>query len=128
MRRYETIIILRPNANEEEVTSAIDMVTATIEKDGGEIIKIDKWGLKKLGYLIKKEKQGYYLLLEFAGTPEGVAEFERKLRIDDLILKYMTIKLKDVYVPGEITEETEEETQPSASSEESTSETAESMV
>ncbi|MCF6290770.1 MAG: 30S ribosomal protein S6 [Desulfobacterales bacterium] len=95
MRRYETIFIIRPNAGEEEITAMIDKVTAIIGNDGGTVIKIDKWGLKKLAYLIKKESQGYYVYLDFAGLPTTVTEIERILKIDDRSLKYMTVKLAD---------------------------------
>ena len=95
MRRYETIFIIRPNAGEEEITDMIDKVTDIIGNDGGTVIKVDKWGLKKLAYLIKKESQGYYVYIDFAGLPTTVTEIERILKIDDRSLKYMTVKLAD---------------------------------
>lgn len=98
MRRYETIIIVRPSAGEAEVTAVEEKVTGVIESFGGSPVKVDKWGLKKLAYLIKKEAQGYYLYIEYAGVPDAVKEMERQLRIDDMILKYMTVKTQDVYV------------------------------
>ncbi len=95
MRRYETIFIIRPNAGEEEITAMIDKVTDIIGNDGGTVIKVDKWGLKKLAYLIKKQSQGYYVYIDFAGPPATVTEIERILKIDDRSLKYMTVKLAD---------------------------------
>ncbi|MFH0781046.1 MAG: 30S ribosomal protein S6 [Pseudomonadota bacterium] len=92
MRRYETIFILRPSAGEEEITRIIENTTQIILGDRGSIIELNRWGMKKLAYLIKKESLGYYVFCDFAGTPEAVAEIERKFRIDDLVLKYMTIK------------------------------------
>lgn len=92
MRRYETIFILRPSAGEEEITRIIENTTQIILGDQGSIIELNRWGMKKLAYLIKKESLGYYVFCDFAGTPEAVAEIERKFRIDDLVLKYMTIK------------------------------------
>jgi len=89
MRRYETIIIIRPNAGEDEITGIIDKTTGIIESNDGSIVTVDKWGLKKLAYLIKKEQQGHYVLFEYAGKPEAVAEMERIYRIDDKILKYI---------------------------------------
>ena len=58
MRRYETIIIIRPNVAEDEIDAVINKTNSIIESDGGTIISIDKWGLRKLAYLIKKEAQG----------------------------------------------------------------------
>ncbi len=92
MRRYETIFILRPSVGEEEITRIIENTTQIILGDQGSIIELNRWGMKKLAYLIKKESLGYYVFCDFAGTPEAVAEIERKFRIDDLVLKYMSIK------------------------------------
>ena len=100
MRRYETIFILRPSAGEEEINRIVGSTTQIILDEKGSIIELNKWGMKKLAYLIKKESLGYYVFCDFAGTPEAVAEIERKFRIDDLVLKYMTIK-----TAGSITEE-----------------------
>lgn len=92
MRRYETIYILRPNLGEEEISTVIDNTNAIIQQEKGTIIELNKWGMKKLAYLIKKESLGYYVYCDYAGTPAAVAEIERKFRIDDAVLKYMTIK------------------------------------
>lgn len=95
MRRYETISILRPNLSEGEITTIIDNTTKIITDEQGSIIDQTKWGLKKLAYPIKKESQGLYLFCEYAATPAAVAEIERKFRIDDAVLKYLTIKVAD---------------------------------
>lgn len=92
MRRYETIFILRPNIGEDEITRVIESTTKIILDQEGTIIELNKWGMKKLAYLIKKETLGYYVYCDYAGTPAAVAEIERKFRIDDNVLKYMTIK------------------------------------
>ncbi|MDA8164844.1 MAG: 30S ribosomal protein S6 [Desulfobacteraceae bacterium] len=94
MRIYETIAIIRPNVAEDGIGGIIDRAKGIIEGDGGSILKVDKWGLRKLAYPIKKEQQGSYLLAEFNGTAAAVAEMERIFKIDDRILKFMTIKLK----------------------------------
>lgn len=92
MRRYETIAILRPNAGEEEINRVIETTTQIVIDEQGSIIELNKWGVKKLAYLIKKESIGYYVYIDYAGTPAAVSEIERKYRIDDVVLKYMTIK------------------------------------
>lgn len=92
MRRYETIAILRPNSGEEEINRVIETTTQIISDEKGSVIELNKWGMKKLAYLIKKESLGYYVYFDFAGTPAAVTEIERKYRIDDVVLKYMTIK------------------------------------
>lgn len=92
MRRYETIFILRPNAGEEEINRVVESTSKIILDEKGSIIELAKWGMKKLAYLIKKESLGYYVYCDYAGTPAAVSEIERKFRIDDLVLKYLTIK------------------------------------
>ena len=105
MRRYETIFIVRPNIGEDDIEAITGKTTSIIEGDGGTIIRIDKWGLKKLAYLIKKESQGYYVYIDYAGVPASVAEIERIFRIDDRVLKYLTLKLADSCDPEAIKEE-----------------------
>lgn len=95
MRRYESIYILRPGMSEEQVDAIIENTNKIITDDAGTIISLDKWGMKKLAYLVKKETQGYYVYCDFAGTPAAVAEFERRFRIEDSVLKYMTVKLSE---------------------------------
>jgi len=99
MRRYETIVIVRPGAGDTEFSAVSDKVTGTIEGFGGSIVRTDRWGLKKLAYPINKETQGDFLYVEYAGLPDGVKEMERLIRIDDRVLKYMTVKTQDVFTP-----------------------------
>ncbi len=115
MRRYETIYIIRPTANEDDITTIIDRTNAVIEKAGGTIINLDRWGLRKLAYLIKKESQGYYVFTEYASIPSAVDEIERLFRIDENTLKYMTIKIQDTYIPD--APEPEAETAPAEEAE-----------
>ncbi len=95
MRRYETIYILRPNLGEDEITKVVESTNAILSSDDGEIIALDQWGLRKLAYLIKKESNGYYVYCDYATAPDNVSEMERKFRIDDTVMKYMTVKLAD---------------------------------
>ena len=105
MRRYETIFIVRPNVVENEIEEITSKTTSIIEGDGGTILRINNWGLKKLAYLIKKETQGYYVYVDYAGVPASVSEIERIFRIDDRILKYLTVKLADFCNPESIKEQ-----------------------
>lgn len=99
MRRYETICITKPNLTEDEVTAVTDRSKAIIEQEGGEMLCVDRWGIKKLAYLINKESMGYYVRAEYTGTPKAVAEIERLSRIDDRVMKYITVKIDDHYDP-----------------------------
>lgn len=97
MRRYETIVILKPSLGEAENQAIIDRATGTIEEFEGSIVKIDMWGLRKTAYPIMKETQGYYVYMQYAGQPAAVDEMERVFRIDDKVMKYLTVKLQDVF-------------------------------
>ncbi|MBU0942986.1 MAG: 30S ribosomal protein S6 [Proteobacteria bacterium] len=102
MRRYETIYILRPTLSEDEINTIIKNTNTIICTGNGQIISLDKWGLRKLAYLIKKESQGFYIYCDFATDTANVAEMERKFRIDDAVMKYMTVKLADAITEEEI--------------------------
>lgn len=104
MRRYETIYILRPSLNEEEINTVIENASAIIKEGNGQVIDLDRWGMKKLAYPIKKELQGFYVFCDYSSTPEAVAEMERKFRIDDSVLRYMTIKTAEAITDEEIAE------------------------
>jgi small subunit ribosomal protein S6 len=95
MRRYETIYILRPTLSEDEVNEVIEKTNAILCNGEGQIIAIDKWGLRKLAYLIKKESQGYYVFCDHGTDSANVTEMERIFRIDDAVMKYLTIKVAD---------------------------------
>ncbi|MGD9950186.1 MAG: 30S ribosomal protein S6 [Desulfobulbus sp.] len=95
MRHYETTYILRPNLGEDVFTEIIDRTNAIITTDGGAIISLDRWGIKRLAYEINKEVQGYYVYLNYAAPAKSVDEIERIFRIDDKVLRYLTIKLGD---------------------------------
>ena len=95
MRHYEITCILRPSLGETLFTEVIERTCAIVTAEGGSIIDLDRWGIKKLAYLIKKESQGYYFCLNCAATQSAVFEMERIFRIDDRVLRYLTIKLAD---------------------------------
>ena len=93
MRHYETTYILRPNLGEEQFTEINDRTNAIITNDGGEVICLDRWGIKRLAYEINKEIQGYYVYLNYAAPGQTVKEIERIFRIDDRALRFLTVKL-----------------------------------
>jgi len=95
MRHYETTFILRPNLGEDQFSEIIDRTCTIITDDGGTIINTDRWGMKRLAYEIKKEVQGYYVYLNYAAPGKTVSEIERIFRIDDRLLRYLTIKLAE---------------------------------
>jgi len=95
-RRYETIFIPPADIPDEELQALIERYSAIITGRKGILVKVEKWGKRKLAYEIKKHLRGYYILLDFAGQTDVVNELERNFKIDDKVLKYMTIKKDDV--------------------------------
>jgi small subunit ribosomal protein S6 len=95
LRRYETVIIVPADLPDDEIIGLTDRYQAIITNHKGLVMKIEKWGKRKLTYEIRKHNRGFYLLIDFAGQGAVVAELERNLKIDDKILKFMTVKKDD---------------------------------
>ncbi len=93
MRRYEQIVILDSDLSEDERSPVFNRLKELIPQYKGFLIDIDEWGQKKLAYEIKKKPRGYYAQVNFCGFGDLVDEMERFFRIDDRILKYMTVVL-----------------------------------
>ncbi|MFN1834392.1 30S ribosomal protein S6 [Balneola sp. MJW-20] len=89
---YEFTYIINPVLEEEQFKAAVEKVTKLIESNGGEIDEVDEWGLRKFEYLMDKKGSGYYVNMYFEAPAEAIASIERTLRIDDDILRYLTLK------------------------------------
>jgi len=107
MRRYETTYILRPNLGDTQTTEIIDRTNDIIKYDGGAVIWLERWGVKKLSYDIKKESHGYYVYFDFASPQAAVLEMERIFNIDDRVLRFLTVKVADSIEADEIEKATE---------------------
>ena len=111
MKRYETIFIVQIDLPTDELSSLIERYRAIVTALKGTIIKVEKWGKRKLAYEIKKQSNGYYVMIDFAGKSAIIDELERNFKIDDKILKFMTI-MKDGNVDlAKIEKEKQEEGQ-----------------
>jgi len=93
MRRYETIVIMDPDLSDEQRQPVVQRVQDVINQENGYLALTDEWGTRKLAYEIKKKPRGYYTRFDFCGTAAIVDEIERFFRIDDRVLKYMTVLL-----------------------------------
>jgi len=102
LRRYESLFILHPELAQEEVQEAVDKFQQIITRDKGRIIKTDSMGLRRLSFNIGKQSRGFYVLLDYAGETGIIKELERNFRIDERVLNYQTIKLKDTITDEEI--------------------------
>lgn len=105
MRRYETVIIVPADLPDDEVIGLSDRYKGIITNHKGLVMKIEKWGKRKLAYEIKKHNRGFYMLIDFAGQSAVVAELERNLKIDDKILKFMTVKKDDQVILEDLQKE-----------------------
>jgi small subunit ribosomal protein S6 len=108
MKRYETIYIANPNLEDDALKEVVAKFSDVVEKKKGSIVKIDDWGKRKLAYEVKRFDKGHYVLLDFCGFPDAVAELERTLKLDDRILKYLTVKIEDDVEPTDIAVKTKE--------------------
>ena len=91
MRRYETFIICDPDISESQRAPVLDRVNEQIGQFNGFLVEADEWGSRKLAYLIKKKNRGYYVRFDYCGPSELVDEMERFFRIDDRVMKYMSV-------------------------------------
>lgn len=95
MRIYEELFIVRSNATDEEIDPIVEQLHQVITTRGGTVDKSDKWGVRKLAYRLQKQSEGYYILLQFSASPETVKEVERRLRVSDLVLKFITVRIDE---------------------------------
>ena len=92
-RMYESVVILRPSSSDPEIQKFIDTYTSRLEQDGASMIKVNNWGKRKLAFEVKGERKGIYLCFTFAGRGAIIQTLENINRIDEMILKSMTIRV-----------------------------------
>jgi small subunit ribosomal protein S6 len=118
MRRYETIAIIDPDISEDNRTSLLTRIKEIIPQQEGVVIQEDLWGTRKLAYPIEKKPRGYYARYDYCGMGSAVEELERFFRIDDRVLKYLTVLLEPEVDPEKIKAEIAEAKAASAPAEE----------
>ncbi len=96
MRKYETIYILQPDLNEDEIKVIADKVQDVIASYKGVFYRLEDWGIRKLAYIVKKNARGRYLYLRYDGNSELIAELERRLRLDEKVLRYQSVNITDL--------------------------------
>jgi small subunit ribosomal protein S6 len=109
-REYETIYILRPDSTSDVIALVNQKVRGVIEAGGGNLLKIDNWGKRKLAYEVKKQLKGIYLFFSYLGQAGLLEEVERNLRLTDSVIRYYSVKIAEnvdpAARPSEFTEET----------------------
>lgn len=95
MNKYESVLIARQDLGASQVNTLVDELKNVISAQGGEVVRVDNWGLKNLAYRIKKNRKGHYVLLNIAAPANAVAEYERVMRVNEDIIRYMTVRVED---------------------------------
>ncbi len=91
MNKYESVVIINPNVEENALNELTEKFSALINNDG-KVEQVNNLGKKKLAYEVKKNKEGYYVVFDFEANPNLIAELERNYRITDEVIKFIVIK------------------------------------
>ncbi len=94
-RVYEMMYIAVPEISDDELAKLNEFLQNVIEKQGGNVVKVEDWGKRQLAYEIKHKKEGHYVLFEIEGTGKEIAELKRRMRVNDLIMRYMTVRVDE---------------------------------
>ncbi|MCY3728555.1 MAG: 30S ribosomal protein S6 [Nitrospira sp.] len=106
MACYESIFILRSSLGDEEAEAVIEKMKSVLTKHGATIVKAENWGKKKLAYEIKHDRRGTYILLQFESAQENVvSELERLYRLEDSVIKFLTVRVEEEALQAVVAEE-----------------------
>ena len=94
-RIYEELFIVKPDVLDEEVDTYVEQLRTQLTAAGATVDKVDKWGKRKLAYRVDKYREGSYVLLQFTSPPDTVKELERRLRVADMVLKFITVRIDE---------------------------------
>lgn len=95
MTNYESVIIARQDLASNQLNTIVSELSDLISKNGGQVVRVDSWGLKNLAYRIKKNRKGHYFLLNISAPAQAVAEYQRVVGLNEDIIRFMTIKVED---------------------------------
>ncbi len=95
MRKYEIMIVVRPDVTDEEIEKLVGHMEGIVTGAGGKTEKIDKMGRRRLAYRVAHEREGYYILFVLEGDGDTVREFERRLKVTDSVIKYLTVRVDE---------------------------------
>ena len=95
MREYEIMLILPPDAEDPAVDGVVERISGILSERGGEVSKVDKWGRRRLAYEIAHQKEGVYVLEVINGSGELMKELDRRLRVMDLVIRHMVVRVDE---------------------------------
>ncbi len=110
MELYESLFIIRPSLTDEDTTALIDKMKGVAEKSGASMMRAENWGRKRLAYEVKRERKGTYAFFYFKGPGPVIAELERAYRLEDSIIKFLTVRLEEEPTPQRAASEAQEPT------------------
>ena len=93
LRPYEILVIVDPRPTDEEVAALLEQFGEQVKALGAEVTKVDNWGKRRLAYDIRKQREGTYAVFEVSAEPSMVKEFERQLRLNEKILRYLSTRV-----------------------------------
>jgi len=94
MRRYELMLVLRPDLAEDRIAATIDRVTRSISGSGGQIVKVSPWGRRRLAYAIGQHREGSYHIVVFDAPPDAIVELERGLHITEEVMRHLVVHVE----------------------------------
>ncbi len=94
-RTYEVMYIVDPETPADKLTKLNEAVGKLIEKEGGTVVRMDDGGRRTLAYPINKKTEGFYILFEVEGSGQEIAELERRMRVNDMIIRYITVRVDE---------------------------------
>lgn len=95
MALYEHVLLARQDMTQQQVDALVEQLKGVLEENDGKVSKIENWGLRPLTYRINKNRKAYYTLLNIDASPAAVAEMERQMRINEDVLRFMTIRVEE---------------------------------
>jgi len=95
VRNYEVVFVAAPTLTSEELDGFINHIQTVAEGKNGKVVKIDNWGKKPLAYKIKKFREGYYVILSIEGDGSTIAELERRFRVTDYIIRFISVRIDE---------------------------------
>ena len=108
MQTYETLFVIHPELDGSAIDSTIEAIQDVITSGGGKILKVDKWGLRQLAYMIQNKQEGYYVLMYFEAPPTLIAELNRRYKLADAIIRNLVVQLNAVQIAEALDEESAE--------------------
>ena len=109
MELYESLFIIRPSVSDEETSALIEKMKGVADRTGAQFIKSENWGRKKLAYEVRRERKGTYVYFYFKAPNNTVGELEHAYRLEDNIIKFLTVHLEKELVPRRAAEAPSEE-------------------